>query len=37
MSAKCGSGCTDAPRIADNLAMLDRVLAAAKPKPAPAG
>lgn len=37
MASKCTGDCPDAKRIADNLAMIDRVLAAAQPKPAPAG
>lgn len=35
LSARC-NGCPDATRIADNLGLLDRALAAAQPKPAAA-
>ncbi len=34
LSAKC-SGCPDAARITENLALLDRAIAAQAPKPAP--
>ena len=36
MAANCSVGCADSQRIADNLAMIDKVLAAIAPKPAPA-
>lgn len=34
MSANCSVGCADSQRIKDNLAMIDKVLAAIAPKPA---